>query len=155
MKQLQQYRDQMAKRMSQQQEIKNDDFSVKSEQKNLNSQNNDLRNSFNSNLPNSSSPSVPSLRNVDIPSVLVPPEKIKVERPMKAVYDFTKKSENQKFIREGKIENLECEYRSDSILVESDLKKIEAELKKQQEKRIKKEKKRLERIARGEVAPER
>jgi hypothetical protein len=79
---------------------------------------------------NNSPPSVPTLRTSDIPSVLVPPEKIKVERPMKAVYDFTKRSENQKLIREGKVENLECEYRSDSILIESDFKKIEAELKK-------------------------
>lgn len=74
---------------------------------------------------------------------------------MIAVFDFTKRSENQKFIREGKVENLECEYKSDSILIESDLKKLEAELKKKQEKRIKKEKKRQERIARGEIVPER
>jgi hypothetical protein len=52
-----------------------------------------------------------------------------VERPVKAVYDFTKKSENQKMIREGRVEDLEYQYRADSIIEDSDLKKLEVELK--------------------------
>jgi hypothetical protein len=46
--------------------------------------------------------------------VLVSPEQIKVELPKKVVYDFTKRSNNYKLMKEGITDQYEHELRSDS-----------------------------------------
>lgn len=52
-----------------------------------------------------------------IPPALVAPDLIKLEAiPSKIVYDFTKRSKNQKFLEEGLFERFECEERCDSRL---------------------------------------
>ena len=65
---------------------------------------------------------------------------------MKKVYDFTKHSQNYKYIEAGDVqpsfslENLEYEEkRCDSRLKEEDLKLLEIELKRKQKRRIKRE----------------
>jgi hypothetical protein len=71
---------------------------------------------------------------IDLPTALVSPELIKVETmPTKKVYDFTKRSENYRYIEDTNLslENLEYEERRcDSRLKEEDLKLLEIELKK-------------------------
>lgn len=69
------------------------------------------------------------------------PELIKVETiPMKVVYDFTKRSQNMKFLEEGFFDKFEREERCDSKLKEEDLKKLEIELRKKQKRRVRREK---------------
>lgn len=76
---------------------------------------------------------------------MVPPEQIKVEMPIKVVYDFTKKSKNLKLVNEGRFDDFDYIERCDSKLEEGDLAKLEIELKKKQRKRQKQE----ERIVRN------
>jgi len=63
---------------------------------------------------------------LDLPSALVAPDLIKVDTiPTKKVYDFTKRSQNYRFIEENNLslEHLEYEERRcDSRLKEEDLK---------------------------------
>ena len=75
----------------------------------------------------------------NLPTALLPPEEIKVEMPIKIVYDFTKRSANKKLLDEGVYGRFEYDERSDSKIVEEDLEKLEIELKKKQKKRIRKE----------------
>ncbi len=66
-----------------------------------------------------------------MPTALVAPELIKVSAiPIKKVYDFTKRSQNAKYLEEGAQDQIEYEERSDSKLNQDDLKKLEIELKK-------------------------
>jgi hypothetical protein len=74
---------------------------------------------------------------------LLPPEQIKVEMPMKVVYDFTKRSHNMRLVNEGKFEDFEFTERCDSKIEEGDLAKLEIELKKKQKRRIKREERAL------------
>ena len=70
------------------------------------------------------------MKNQEVPSVLMPPDQILVrKKPAKVVYDFTKNSENQRLLREEKYEYFQADYRTDSILKDSDLKILEEELK--------------------------
>jgi hypothetical protein len=67
----------------------------------------------------------------NLPPALVPPELIKVSAiPTKKVYDFTKRSQNAKYLEEGAFDRIEYEEHTDSKLNTDDLKKIEIELKK-------------------------
>jgi len=52
---------------------------------------------------------------------LTAPELIKVEMPIKTVYDFTKKSNNMRMVNEGKFEDFDYIERCDSKLEEGDL----------------------------------
>jgi hypothetical protein len=62
----------------------------------------------------------------------VPPEQIKVEIPVKYVFDFTKRSKNYRLMKHGNEnrEEYEFERRCDSKIEPGDLEKLEAELKK-------------------------
>lgn len=59
--------------------------------------------------------------------------------PKKVVYDFTKRSQNVKYLQDDHLDRFECEERADSKLKEEDLQKLEIELKKKQKRRIKRE----------------
>lgn len=73
-------------------------------------------------------------------SVLVPPEQIRVEIPVKYVFDFTKRSKNYKMMKKQRGNEgdgfEECEYeferRCDSKIEPGDLEKLEAELRRKQ-----------------------
>ena len=56
-----------------------------------------------------------------IPPALIPPDEIKVDIPVKMVYDFTKKSANKQLLDEGIYGRFLFEERSDSKIVEEDL----------------------------------
>jgi hypothetical protein len=79
------------------------------------------------------------------PAIIAQPDLIKVQAiPSKNIYDFTKRSNNMKYLEEGLYDKFEYEERCDSGLKEEDLKKLEIELKKKQKKRIKRESRRAE-----------
>jgi hypothetical protein len=68
----------------------------------------------------------------------VPPDMIRVEHPLKTVYDFRNKSNNMRILKENSLYTLQTfdsEKRCDSIIEEGDLKKLEIELKKKYKKR--------------------
>lgn len=44
---------------------------------------------------------------LSVPPALIPPEDIRVERPVKIVYDFTKRSNNMKLVKDGKFEGFD------------------------------------------------
>ena len=81
-----------------------------------------------------------SLVESSLPTALVAPELIKVSAiPTKKLYDFTKRSQNAKYLEEGALDRIEYVEHSDSKLNQDDLTKIEIELKKKQKRRIKRE----------------
>lgn len=75
----------------------------------------------------------------DQPTAIPLLDQIRVEIPVKIVYDFRKQSQNMQMVRQGKLGNFRGEEKLDEILSEDDLGKIENELKKKHKKRTKRE----------------
>eukprot|EP00347_Sterkiella_histriomuscorum_P021741 403332928 len=76
-------------------------------------------------------------------AALLPPDQIKVQIPVKKLYDFTKRSQNMQLVNEGVFDQFDYTERCDSKIEEGDLQKLEIELKKKQRKRIRQEQRQL------------